>query len=56
MFEVNCNSKYIEEELNKILSEISGKLPPIKRKTGAVSVYKIESNSYKELEKYFNIS
>lgn len=56
VFEVNCNSKYIEEELNKILSEISGKLPPIKRKTGAVSVYKIESNSYKELEKYFKVS
>lgn len=56
IYEINCNSKYIEEELNKILSEISGKLPPIRRKRGALSVYKIESNSYKELKEYFKVS
>lgn len=55
-YEINCNSKYIEEELNKILSEISGRLPMIKKKSGAVSIHKIQSNSYEELKKYFKVS
>lgn len=55
-YEISCNSKYIEEELNKILSEISGRLPMIKKKNGVVSIHRIQSNSYEELKKYFNVS
>lgn len=54
-YEINCNAKYMGEELNAILAEINGRLPSISKKSGMGSVYVIEPLSYEELKKYFEI-
>lgn len=55
-YEVTIDSSIVAEGLNQLLAGINGKLPKIMRKTGTVSVYRVDIASYQHLHTELNIS
>jgi hypothetical protein len=53
-FIVTINSINLLDELNRVLAEIDGNLPPVAKKRGSVSTYEIEASSYFRLCERFH--
>jgi len=48
-YTVTINSLNVVEELNRVLADIDGNLPPVSKKRGSVSTYEIARSSYTRL-------
>lgn len=51
---INCSN--LVEELNRILAEIDGNLPPITKQRGSVSTFEAENSSYTKLCVKYDLS
>lgn len=56
VYHVNINSQNLIAVMNTILAKINGGLPAISKKTGCISTYIIDGDSFVELEKYYKQS
>lgn len=54
-FEFACSSRAVVDELNRIISDIDSRLPPIKRDTAAAAVYVMSASTEKALAERFGL-
>jgi hypothetical protein len=54
-FLIVVNSQNLIDELNRLLAEIDGTLPPVIKQRGNVSTYVIQPSSHARLKKYLRI-
>jgi hypothetical protein len=53
-YSVVINSQNLIDEMNRLLSDIDGSLPPISKSRGSVSTYHILPSSYQALTRHFS--
>jgi len=55
-YSVAIQSKHVLDELNRLLAEMDGSLPAVRKKTGCVSIYTIAESSFVRLCRHLGLN